>query len=199
MKVSKIFLETIWYFSSVMSWYMKHVSIDCLVWLYFLKSMQVLSSYKKSSISSVIFQDPSSLVRRSFLEKIHKLLRERSIPSRYACAFALAASDCIGDVCLFPTYLSCCLVFFYCVSLAVRSCHSVLFSCFLLFVNLVDKIPSWVYQGLQSRGSNLPESWSAGSRKNNDKLSWVCCGILDSCSCSPSRLSFWKSGRRFLC
>ncbi|XXG74106.1 hypothetical protein AAC387_Pa07g2909 [Persea americana] len=42
-------------------------------------------------------RDPSSLVRRSFLEKIHKLLRERSIPSRYACAFALASSDCIGD------------------------------------------------------------------------------------------------------
>ncbi|OVA03847.1 hypothetical protein BVC80_8065g3 [Macleaya cordata] len=43
-------------------------------------------------------RDPSSLVRRLFLHKIHKLLKERAIPSRYACAFALGASDCFKDV-----------------------------------------------------------------------------------------------------
>lgn len=75
--------------------------------------MQLLGAYRKSSISSVISQDPSSLVRQSFLEKIHKLLREHAIPSRYACAFALAASDCIGEVRQFSTYLSCCFGFFW--------------------------------------------------------------------------------------
>ncbi|KAI3984094.1 hypothetical protein MKX01_035221 [Papaver californicum] len=43
-------------------------------------------------------RDPSSPVRRSFLAKVHKLLKERTIPIRYACAFALGASDCSKDV-----------------------------------------------------------------------------------------------------
>ncbi|PIA42325.1 hypothetical protein AQUCO_02000044v1 [Aquilegia coerulea] len=42
--------------------------------------------------------DPSSHVRIFFLDKIHKLLKDHAIPSRYACAFALAASDCLRDV-----------------------------------------------------------------------------------------------------
>ncbi|XP_010242780.1 PREDICTED: sister chromatid cohesion protein PDS5 homolog A isoform X2 [Nelumbo nucifera] len=42
--------------------------------------------------------DPSSLVRRSFLDKIHKLLKEHAIPTRYACALALGASDCLEDI-----------------------------------------------------------------------------------------------------
>ncbi|KAK1371080.1 sister chromatid cohesion protein PDS5-like [Heracleum sosnowskyi] len=37
-------------------------------------------------------KDPSSLIRRSFVDKTFKLLKEHIIPSRYACAFALAAS-----------------------------------------------------------------------------------------------------------
>ncbi|KAF6152763.1 hypothetical protein GIB67_004592 [Kingdonia uniflora] len=56
-------------------------------------------------ISPQIFQltvlktkDPSSLVRREFLDKVHKLVKERSIPIRYACTFALAASDCLQDM-----------------------------------------------------------------------------------------------------
>ncbi|KAF6160789.1 hypothetical protein GIB67_035990 [Kingdonia uniflora] len=43
-------------------------------------------------------KDPSSLVRREFLDKVHKLVKERSIPIRYACTFALAASDCLQDM-----------------------------------------------------------------------------------------------------
>ncbi|RZC54499.1 hypothetical protein C5167_013360 [Papaver somniferum] len=43
-------------------------------------------------------RDPSSPVRRSFLDKVHKLLKERAVPIRYACAFALGASDCSKDV-----------------------------------------------------------------------------------------------------
>ncbi|PIA47377.1 hypothetical protein AQUCO_01400210v1 [Aquilegia coerulea] len=43
-------------------------------------------------------RDPSSHVRVSFLDKIHKLLKDHAIPSRYACAFALASSDCLRDV-----------------------------------------------------------------------------------------------------
>ncbi|XP_068663367.1 sister chromatid cohesion protein PDS5 homolog B isoform X2 [Aristolochia californica] len=43
-------------------------------------------------------RDPSSFVRKSLIDKIHKLLKQRAIPSRYACAFALAASDCFTAV-----------------------------------------------------------------------------------------------------
>ncbi|XP_043700993.1 sister chromatid cohesion protein PDS5 homolog A isoform X2 [Telopea speciosissima] len=42
-------------------------------------------------------RDPSSHVRRLFLDKVHKLLKEHAIPSRYACAFALAGSDCLEN------------------------------------------------------------------------------------------------------
>ncbi|KAJ4965300.1 hypothetical protein NE237_017149 [Protea cynaroides] len=42
-------------------------------------------------------RDPSSHVRRLFLDKVHKLLKEHAIPSRYACAFALSASDCLEN------------------------------------------------------------------------------------------------------
>ncbi|KAL1833660.1 hypothetical protein ACET3Z_003311 [Daucus carota] len=37
-------------------------------------------------------KDPSSLIRRNFVDKTFKLLQEHCIPCRYACAFALAAS-----------------------------------------------------------------------------------------------------------
>ncbi|XP_068341361.1 sister chromatid cohesion protein PDS5 homolog B isoform X2 [Pyrus communis] len=43
-------------------------------------------------------KDDSPLVRRSFLDKTHKLLKEHVIPSRYACAFAMATSDCLKDL-----------------------------------------------------------------------------------------------------
>ncbi|KAM1774539.1 hypothetical protein ACFX1R_045959 [Malus domestica] len=43
-------------------------------------------------------KDDSSLVRRSLLDKTHKLLKEHAIPSRYASAFAMATSDCLKDL-----------------------------------------------------------------------------------------------------
>ncbi|KAK1263732.1 hypothetical protein QJS04_geneDACA022342 [Acorus gramineus] len=43
-------------------------------------------------------RDPSSIVRKSLLDKLHKLLKNHAIPSRYACAFAFAVTDCLGDV-----------------------------------------------------------------------------------------------------
>lgn len=49
-------------------------------------------------MSLVMLQDPSDTVRKAFLSKIHKLLKEHAIPSRYACAFAIASSDCLEDV-----------------------------------------------------------------------------------------------------
>ncbi|KAJ6846005.1 sister chromatid cohesion protein PDS5-like protein A isoform X1 [Iris pallida] len=42
--------------------------------------------------------DPSTTVRRLFLFKLHKLLKEQAIPNRYACAFPLASMDCIRDI-----------------------------------------------------------------------------------------------------
>lgn len=63
-------------------------------------------------IPSVIFQDSSSFVRRLFLDKTHKLLKEHVIPIRYACAFTLATSDSLKDLqhdvcfCFFP-HISC--------------------------------------------------------------------------------------------
>ncbi|XP_015571530.1 sister chromatid cohesion protein PDS5 homolog B isoform X2 [Ricinus communis] len=46
----------------------------------------------------LVAKDLSSLVRRSFLNKTHKLLKEHAIPNRYACAFVLAASDFCEDL-----------------------------------------------------------------------------------------------------
>ncbi|XP_039137720.1 sister chromatid cohesion protein PDS5 homolog A isoform X2 [Dioscorea cayenensis subsp. rotundata] len=46
----------------------------------------------------MLTKDPSDTVRKAFLSKIHKLLKEHAIPSRYACAFAIASSDCLEDV-----------------------------------------------------------------------------------------------------
>ncbi|XVF64578.1 hypothetical protein PTKIN_Ptkin09bG0180000 [Pterospermum kingtungense] len=43
-------------------------------------------------------KDSSSFVRRSFLDKTHKLLKERVIPIKYACAFTLVTSDCPKDL-----------------------------------------------------------------------------------------------------
>lgn len=43
-------------------------------------------------------KDESPFARRSFLDKTHKLLKERAIPSRYACSYALASSDCLKDI-----------------------------------------------------------------------------------------------------
>lgn len=44
------------------------------------------------------FQDPSYIVRKSFICKLYGLLKKRAIPVRYACAFSLASTDCSGDV-----------------------------------------------------------------------------------------------------
>ncbi|KAK3041371.1 hypothetical protein RJ639_001569, partial [Escallonia herrerae] len=69
------------------------------------KSVLRLSKRWDLHMSPLIFRltvlmakDPSSLVRRSFVRKIYKLLKERALPKRYACAFALAASDALKDL-----------------------------------------------------------------------------------------------------
>ncbi|KAJ9673634.1 hypothetical protein PVL29_023280 [Vitis rotundifolia] len=46
----------------------------------------------------LVAKDPSPLIRRLFLDKTHKLLKEHAIPSRYACAFAFAGPDCPKDL-----------------------------------------------------------------------------------------------------
>ncbi|KAK1310260.1 hypothetical protein QJS10_CPA08g00677 [Acorus calamus] len=43
-------------------------------------------------------KDSSSIVRKSLLDKLYKLLKNHAIPSRYACAFAFAVTDCLEDV-----------------------------------------------------------------------------------------------------
>ncbi|XVE55344.1 hypothetical protein DITRI_Ditri03aG0151400 [Diplodiscus trichospermus] len=49
-------------------------------------------------LTVLMAKDSFSSVRRSFLDKTHKLLKERIIPLRYACAFTLANSDCLRDL-----------------------------------------------------------------------------------------------------
>lgn len=44
------------------------------------------------------FQDSAALVCKSFIAKIHKLLKQHAIPSKYACAFAIAASDSLENM-----------------------------------------------------------------------------------------------------
>ncbi|KAI4320553.1 hypothetical protein MLD38_034022 [Melastoma candidum] len=43
-------------------------------------------------------KDPSPFVRKKFVDKVYKLLKEHAIPHRYACAFVLATSDCLKDL-----------------------------------------------------------------------------------------------------
>ncbi|KAM5564215.1 sister chromatid cohesion protein PDS5 [Rosa sericea] len=69
------------------------------------KSVLRLSRKWDFHISPEIFRltismakDDSPLVRRLFLDKTHKLLKGHAIPSRYACAFAMATSDCLKDL-----------------------------------------------------------------------------------------------------
>ncbi|KAK2453745.1 sister chromatid cohesion protein PDS5 protein A [Trifolium repens] len=46
----------------------------------------------------LIAKDSSSFVRSKFLSKTQKLLKERNLPIRFACAFALAMTESIGDL-----------------------------------------------------------------------------------------------------
>ncbi|KAJ6730469.1 ANDROGEN INDUCED INHIBITOR OF PROLIFERATION AS3 / PDS5-RELATED [Salix viminalis] len=69
------------------------------------KSVLQLSRRWDLHISPKIFRltvlmakEPRPLVKRLFLDKMHKLLKEHAIPSRYACAYALAASDHCKDL-----------------------------------------------------------------------------------------------------
>lgn len=69
------------------------------------KSVLKLSRRWNLHISSEVFcltilmaKDTCSFVRRSFLDKTRKLLKERVIPSRYACVFAFSTSDCLKDL-----------------------------------------------------------------------------------------------------
>ncbi|CAA0827902.1 ARM repeat superfamily protein [Striga hermonthica] len=45
-----------------------------------------------------VAKDPSPWVRRSFASKVHRLLNNHAMPSRYACAFSFVALDCIEDL-----------------------------------------------------------------------------------------------------
>lgn len=60
-------------------------------------------------LTFINLQEPCPLVKRLFLDKMHKLLKEHAIPSRYACAYALAASDHCKDlqdaVCFCPLFV----------------------------------------------------------------------------------------------
>ncbi|XP_073023251.1 sister chromatid cohesion protein PDS5 homolog B isoform X3 [Primulina eburnea] len=69
------------------------------------KSVIRLSRKWELHISPQIFRltvltskDKSPWVRGSFVNKLHKLLRNRSLPSRYACAFSFAAVDSLKDL-----------------------------------------------------------------------------------------------------
>ncbi|KAA8538477.1 hypothetical protein F0562_027977 [Nyssa sinensis] len=69
------------------------------------KSVLRLSKRWDLHISPQIFhftilmaRDSSSFVRRLFIDKIHKLLKEHALPSKYACAFAFAALDSPKDL-----------------------------------------------------------------------------------------------------
>lgn len=69
------------------------------------KSVLRLATRWDSHISPELFRntllmarDPSYIVRKSFICKLYGLLKKRAIPIRYACAFALASTDCSGDV-----------------------------------------------------------------------------------------------------
>ncbi|CAO1944277.1 unnamed protein product [Urochloa humidicola] len=69
------------------------------------KSVLQLATRWDSHISPELFRktilmarDPSYIVRKSLICKLYGLLKKRAIPVRYACAFALASTDCSGDL-----------------------------------------------------------------------------------------------------
>ncbi|XP_022131924.1 sister chromatid cohesion protein PDS5 homolog A isoform X2 [Momordica charantia] len=49
-------------------------------------------------LTILMAKDSSSVVRRLFIDKAHKLLKEQAIPTRYACAFAFCISDSVKDL-----------------------------------------------------------------------------------------------------
>ncbi|XP_019460582.1 PREDICTED: sister chromatid cohesion protein PDS5 homolog A isoform X3 [Lupinus angustifolius] len=49
-------------------------------------------------LTTLIAKDSSSFVRSTFLNKTQKLLKERKLPIRFACAFAMAVTDGIEDL-----------------------------------------------------------------------------------------------------
>ncbi|KZV16550.1 hypothetical protein F511_11382 [Dorcoceras hygrometricum] len=69
------------------------------------KSVIQLSRKWELYISPQIFRltvltskDKSPWIRRSFVNKLHKLLTSKALPSRYACAFSFAAVDSLKDL-----------------------------------------------------------------------------------------------------
>uniref|UniRef100_I1NTR1 Sister chromatid cohesion protein PDS5 homolog A n=1 Tax=Oryza glaberrima TaxID=4538 RepID=I1NTR1_ORYGL len=69
------------------------------------KSVLQLAALWDSQISPKLFRsvvlmarDSSYTVRKSFICKLHDLIMEHAIPIKYACAFALASTDCSRDV-----------------------------------------------------------------------------------------------------
>ncbi|KAL9683642.1 hypothetical protein QQ045_015467 [Rhodiola kirilowii] len=69
------------------------------------KAVLRLSRRWDSCIPSHVFdmtvmlaKDPSPFVQKVFMDKLHKLLMQRVIPSRYGCAFAVAAPACLHDL-----------------------------------------------------------------------------------------------------
>ncbi|KAL2520021.1 ARM repeat superfamily protein [Forsythia ovata] len=49
-------------------------------------------------LTVLMAKDSSPLLRRSFVNKMYKLLKARAIPSRYACAFSFGALDSLKDL-----------------------------------------------------------------------------------------------------
>ncbi|XP_058218154.1 sister chromatid cohesion protein PDS5 homolog B isoform X2 [Rhododendron vialii] len=49
-------------------------------------------------VTILMAKDSTALVCKPFTAKIHKLLKQHAIPSKYACAFAIAASDSLENV-----------------------------------------------------------------------------------------------------
>ncbi|XP_078181537.1 ARM repeat superfamily protein [Carex rostrata] len=69
------------------------------------KSILKLATRWDSYISPKLFcltilraKDPASTVRISFMKKLYILLNENKLPNKYACAFALASMDSVGDI-----------------------------------------------------------------------------------------------------
>ncbi|XP_010692404.2 sister chromatid cohesion protein PDS5 homolog B isoform X2 [Beta vulgaris subsp. vulgaris] len=69
------------------------------------KSILRLSRRWEIHISPLIFRstilmakDNSFFARKAFLDKTHKLLKRHAASSKFACALALAASDCVKDL-----------------------------------------------------------------------------------------------------
>ena len=133
------------------------------------------------------FQDPSYIVRKSFICKLYGLLKRRAIPVRYACALALASTDCSGDV---RAEVNVLFSFLYLCQFSIYICHATcMCSRGFPVLLLVSKLLKWSAKGAKKVFCSTEQS----KQRFNCRQPSICCGFLD-----PYSSIWWGTPFQFL-